>query len=565
MSASTANVAEDVGSSFPHSDSGQVCLPCGAVVSKKITPCDVASLAIRDSTNSTHLTCDHQRRGEDLPDDVPDSVRDRLASYDLVMEVVSGYDGQYYDGDGVLAKKADEKVKLTIDTSYIGHCPEASHPKIHVNSEFDPLQQTEFANPIVKAQLQARPLTTVQGAVPWLYPFWNVFSGGTNLVDIWAESCGVRNSGDVNQELNAAVVIYPSDKYELSFKLPAARRWSGSHKKDWADWTPSGQQLDPQTKNIFTKEKWGAETYSSSSTTTDFGDGLSATDLTIKQQVVPTTTPGLADTGISTVHSGRLLRDDGDLIAANVNELEFERAHKLTPEVSLKKNEHECDISKAFNTLLDLYENIKSAMEALKHLKLTIGWSITFELAICEGSIKAEWGNRLDAKHISDRYTAVEKYYLFDFRLTLFYFKLILKVGVEADAGVFGSMGITLDGSLSLEILLHKVFTNKEEKEEPKPVVAKGKGAISGHVGASCLGYKLVDAKAEVEGGLQFSGTPKISFSESPRVEGKVKRLETTLKYHLIAATGEDPQDVEVPLIEGKELWEGCLPGVTEA
>lgn len=86
-------------------------------------PCDIAALNIVNWNGNVSLTCSRVLRGGywvggSFPLFAPQWVQERLSSYDLVMECLSDYAGQY---GGPPDKK--KTVHLKIGTTYIGTCP----------------------------------------------------------------------------------------------------------------------------------------------------------------------------------------------------------------------------------------------------------------------------------------------------------------------------------------------------------------------------------------------------------------------------------------------------------
>jgi hypothetical protein len=376
------------------------------------------------------------------------------------------------------------------------------------------------------------------------------------VFEVEAASCGVRDSGSVNGTLNAAIVVYPNDTYTLTFSLPSAKQWSGG--------VTGAIGLDSSSTDVSMKSSTLGQTDSSvkvSSSTDKTGDTTSA--LTIKQRISGDGT-GL---GSQVLAQGETVSYSQTVNPDKVSaKLEFDKSVTFTPGIKLKKNGHEIDLSKVINDLLNMYQTIVGAVEEIQKLKPELGWSITFDLKIFEGTIAASWGNRLDPdpEGRGDRYTAVDRYYNFDFNLTLFAFTFTLMVGVDVTVdAVFwkvASIQAKLEGTLKANLALKDSYTNKADpNEDATGLVATGTGTISGTAGVNIMGYYLL-ATAEVEGGVQFTGKLLISCNQSPKVTGKVERLKTVLTYQVGAGKGEAPQPVEIPLYEGAPLWEGVLP-----
>jgi hypothetical protein len=577
-------------------------------------PCDVDLLMMTDFQTGVFVKATAKLADKPVKDAPPHLVDD-LKQFDIVLERAVDYEGMRIAGTSRNAEKPKIKLDLQVGTRIVGSCLHADHPLIKMSpmglTHAEPKADRQWkAVKSDRMQMEGWPSLDKAAAnaghsgVSLFAPLW-VFGANPQSWRVSAESCAIRESGKPLGSLSGLVRIYSHDEYEFSFSFPAAVGFSasksgsvnvkGSHKHDTSTSLSQFGQTVSSTEKSDATNRDGSRSSSSSSSTLENGvlnteGGKAEWDANGKLQSA-TLSSNKQTTGDSKLilvrntnsASGKL--EGGQYTGSGkysqgqyVNE-DFDQESEFRPMISLKKNDRELDVTKFLNNLFNLEAKIKKAITDIKDLVPSVGWKVSLDLKVLEGSITGKWGVQnaedVDSKsgkpiyaYQTDRYVAVRKYYGFEFAVTVFGATLTLMVGVEVKVNaVFwdvGELTIKLEGKLAGEVGLKWSVTNDIPVAAPR-MEATLKGSVCGVCRANAAGYQLVDANAQLDGGLKFTGVPHVGLSESPRIEATLDLLATSVTYW--GVVGKEPPDpVKVNIYEEKPgIWQGNLLGASEA
>jgi hypothetical protein len=576
---------------------GTTCLPCQAAKAKaaaKRTPCDVAVFTLSDSQTKVTLTANGPLAGQPLPPKLPPHLKDALAAYDLVIERAVDYVGRRLEGPSRNAAAAKVKIKLQAKASFVGSCGASEHPLIRMHPlgevNCEPRADKSWtANQTPTLELEGRPYQAAgSGVTDFFSPFW-VFGHDPQSWTVVALACGIRDKGSAVTKLTGLVRAWAHDEYELSYTFPSAigfsaeRKGSVNVKGEWQGSKSASTSLWGQTQwsteTAASTQRDGTRTYSQTDAARNNGV-LSSTSHELKmgangqtQSYSQSTSDKFSASGpFMLVHGSATSKSELSLANGAKDSTEYESSYEVRPAMSLKKNGQEMDITKFLNNLFNLATRIKKAVEDIQKMVPSVGWKVSFELKLLEGSITGKWGIQngedLDPKdgapkyqYTGDRYVAVRKYYGLEFNVVVFGATLTLMVGVEVKVdAVFWTVAelvIKLEGKLAGEAALKWAVTSDQEVQAPK-LEATLKGTVSGVCKANAVGYHLVDASASLSGGLKFTGVPSVSLQAAPRIDGELSLMKTEAVYW--GSVGkEPPEPVKVPLYDEKSLWSGNL------
>ena len=593
-----------LGQGFTTEPPGTVCVPCQAARDAKKAqalrkPCDVSKLEVSDAKTGVTLKTAVRLVALPLAKDVPPHLKDDLKQYDLVLERVADYIGRRIEGTGRNQAEPAEKLVFKAVTAYVGSCDSKSHPLLEMvpigSVECEPKMSKSWkATQTDKFELAGRktePDHTVGG---FLSPFW-VFDRRPQAWEVTAPSCGIRAAGSAVVSLTALVRVYSHDEYELSFSFPSALGFSAERAgslnvKGQHSWQNSnslksfGQTLQSgdQSRSV---NRDGSQSASGSSSSRQNGNLVSTgheleVDKNGQTSAYARATSSQSSSGgaLMLVQNKSSTKSTTSLADGVKDESDFEQEVEIRPALSLKKNGQEMDVTKFLNNLFNLASKIKKAVEDIQKLVPSVGWKVSFELKLLEGSITGKWGlqngDSLDPKdgkpaytYTTARYAAVRKYYGLEFNVVVFGATLTLMVGVEVKVdAVFWTVAelvIKLEGKLAGEVSLKWAVTSDLPTKAPF-LEATLKGTVSGVCKANAVGYHLVDAAAELTGGLKFTGTPVVSLKEAPRIDGELGLMKTEVMY--FGSVGKErPQPVKVPIYDERALWSGNLLGASAA
>lgn len=579
-------------------------------------PCDVASLWIMDRQGGNWLQASKRMTSEPVGPRVPLRVAGDLKQFDLVFERAVDYVGRAIgEGTTQTMDKAKKKLVFQGTGKYVGTCAHKLHPRLQMTPvgqvECEPKQEKVAASKIEPMEIVAR---RAAYSGEWNGFKWNGFSslwifdsGSTQVWVVKAASCGIPIAPPALRELTALVRAHPRDAYEFSFNMPAAFSYSGER---------SGSvYFDPWAKNASLKGRFGNE-HKKSETVKEGGETTLASETSDKRNLGRGTEKNRSDSKYS---DGALLTKEtsekadkdgkvtelkeknttqlseqskGNVVAMRVEgskeetvsakdgyklDEKLELKREIKPAVSLKKNGRVINATTFLNSVLDLKKTFLEAFASIKKIVPSVGWKISTELKILEGSVTIKWGvenpedvDLGDDKPIYDytgsRYVAVRDYWSVDIKCVTIGASLTLMVGVEVEVNVIfwdvGELVIKLEGKLSGEEALEWKCTSDVPVAAPT-LQYVFEGAVSGVCKANMVGQHLIDASASLTGGFQVTATPHVSFEHAPSVEGKLERLDTEVVYW--GACGkEKPDPVKVTLFDKKKIWEGDLLGKTE-
>jgi hypothetical protein len=506
----------------------------------------------------------------------PEHLKASLRSYDLVLELLSDYQTES-------PEPIDKKVVLNIETSPIGTCPQREH----LRTTFKPLNSyddspaewiNQSATPVNLLAISSK-VDKAGGPKRWLSPFWIFGEDYVKQIEVAGESCGVRAQGDPNKRLAALIRIYRNDVYSLSFKVPSFKEFT---RKREGSVNAKGDHIVSTNSSTKTFGRTTAE--QSSSTTTNLRKGSEFNTTVVGGRDGSGYTKleesagrnawedYLAAKETYTEHGGNpFMSKDVSLTHSDSTqgkeELIFDvKPQEIQPNISLKRNTHEVNFTKAVNDIVNLQQRLVKAWNDIQNWVPKIGWSATVDLSILTGTISGSWGHRL-AKESDPRFIAVDPFYDISFDLSILSYKLAVMFGVDFSIPAlldwFGDsklleIVLKAEGSISGDVKVSDTLQNFD-----KNVTAlKGTSTvdISVHGRVSALGY-YYDAKGGVEGGITFEGQFAASFDSPPTAEGEFFFIETCVYAKFVdGKRGRKTTMWKQTLFKRKTIWQGTLP-----
>lgn len=574
---------------------GKVCVACEAAKKAKRTPCDVTQLVLENlGKGGVNLRAQAVLRGQPLAANVPPHVRDDLGSHDLVFERALDYAGRSDSDTGRSAKAPTVKLELRLGASFSGGCGAAEHPLIEmqalgpVDNEPKTKKSWKATQSEVLPILGRAALAAGNDVANLFAPLW-VFGGEPQLWRVQALGCGIRDKGSAFTRLNALVRAYSRDEYELTYTFPAAFGFTGERKGS------VNLQGERQQGGSWTSSAWGQTQQSnewSRSRKNDGSSSFSGTESALSNGALSSRSNELVmgrdgqsqsysqsnsvrqSSGNALVlrHTTSGTKTEMSLADGVKDSAQSEQAIELRPGMTIKKNGRELDVSKFLNNLLNLAAKIKKAVEDIQKLVPSVGWKVSLDLKLLEGSITGRWGvqNAEDFKasdgtlklaYSGERYVAVRKYYGLDFNVVVFGATITGTVGVEVKVdAVFWTVAelvVKLELKLAGETAL-KWKVSSDVELAPPTLEATLKGTIGGVVKANVVGVHLVDAAASATGGFRFVGVPQVSLDAAPRIDSELSMIETEATYWGTVGK-EPPQPVKVKIYDEQKLWSGNL------
>ena len=568
-------------------------------------PCDVALLWIMDGESGNCLQASRRLTSDPIGPKVPVRLAGDLKQFDLVMERAVDYVGRSV-GEGSKQTMAKPKKKMVFQATgkYVGTCAHTLHPMLTMSpvgaEACEPKAELISSSKIAPVEIVG-PRSSTATAHEWLGfdPLWVFGAGNTQVWVVKAPSCGIPVAPPALHELSALVRAYPRDAYEFSFSLPAAYAYAGersgainlatwqrehktSHSYKVAGQTTEASESSDKVNRDGSTEKSRSETkVESGYLVTKENSEKAQKDGKLTEMVEKTSTEEVPTKfnlyAKKLVGSNTVKVTDQNLPGDGKPKLDLGYKDELTAAVSLKKNGRELDATKLLNMALNVRTTFAQALESIKNMVPSVGWKITADIKVLEGSITINWGvqNPEDIdpdevkpryEYVASRYVAVRNFWSVDISCVVIGATLTLMVGVEVKVSVWfwevAELIVKLEGKLSGEQALKWKCTS-DVPVDPPALEYAFKGSISGVCKANAVGRHLIDASATLSGGFQVTVTPHVSFERPFSLEGGIQRLDTEVVYW--GACGkEKPDPVKVPLYDKKTIWEGDLMGKTE-
>ncbi|APR86606.1 Hypothetical protein A7982_11955 [Minicystis rosea] len=547
---------------------------------KKVKPCDVQKLIVKDDKTSRKLQTTKKLVLEKVPPGTPKWLIEPLGRYDLVLELIADY--QTSSADPI-----EKDILLHVQSYFTGNCQCGQHPLVKMEPirGADRSEAHEWKNSMPPAQKYLARSYFLDSHFEgfFLAPFWSFDS--VKQIVVSANSCGIRPGGQgmPNATLTCLVNIYRNDVYSLTLKIPSFKTLSKSRSAT-ANW-----KGDVVKKSDSSTSTWGRTTSESSTTRTTNGSAhTDHTKTTVGgktasgQYTVLSETVGtkggqvfLEESEKTTQRSSGIVRGGrtstrSDSTEKGKKETLLERdPPEIVPVISFKRNGQELNFTEFVNNILGLYKTLKDAWEELQGWVPEIGWSAKFSLDLFEGSIEGKWGNKYaEAPPPSPRYLAIRSFYEINLAITIFNLKLEVAFGVNIQSpGVLDKLLTVKAWELILQAkgtITSKASISKAIKSSESPTWAKitSDNSIDLMVQArATVAGITADARAGVTGGIAFEGELHCSFKESLHIEGTFKMKKLTLyAQYTNPITGRSGK-AEKNVFEEKVLWKGNLPG----
>ncbi|CAO3457565.1 hypothetical protein [Azospirillum argentinense] len=550
-------------------------------------PCNLTTLRVTDDTSQKTVRCIAPMTGFKPDPDAPRHVRDRLAVYDLVLEVLA-------DPQTHTAKPPDTPAVLVISYKYEGNCPHGEHALLtYTGSAKEDIAESRSWR--MQTPTPVKVYAHGLGAGIWLAPYWHFGTSVKEMV-VTAQSCGVTGNGRPAPALNCLVRVYDKDTYVLSFSIPSFKRWNYGYKTERFLGTGTSSTSSSYTNSTFGNIKSQIQNSSSSSSTTN-KDGFKNISNTSSTSTIKgdNYTSNSQKSGIEngqiynewkdetgTVKGGLIYQtkdvtttsgssDTGKITTTPSHELE------VTPVLSLKRNGVEVDGTKILNTLIkaatDFHENVVKPLQEINSWMPKVGFTFDIDVAVMKGIINCTWGNRHPANApTGGRWVAVESY--FSLTVDLLVLGLDLKLGFGVDITSPALLDffaaeklyeIVLMISLTLQMAATVKATVSERStstNSPSPVRITGSAApelaVTGKV--SLFGTRLVEVKLGITGQVSFEGELSVSLKEHMKITGEAKRAVTKVSCYFISKDKSRTELLDKVIYPEASLWKGTMP-----
>lgn len=543
--------------------------------------CDVASLTVTLGADreSRTLSCNRPLRFDPPPQAAPERIRGDLTRYDLVFEMV----GEYPDPDtGELPEKP---LELSGNASYAGSCPKALHALIVLDA-------LDFAKPSESRMWQsyAFPKIEIHAADPtlsesssWLDRYWR-FTANAKVLAVTATSCGVRRPQAANHSLNCLVRVVPKDAYTLKITAPAVRRYQGSREKS-RDIFGTQKEARSRTTEAFGKttsgtsveiernERWGT----SKEANTRWSPAEDGSILKVVETSASEERGGFRDskTTEASQHSGTVVEKTKAKGFTRIDDFHYSDdepeeglrttvSHELRPGIVLSRNGRELDVTRLINGLFKLSQLLKEAFEAIQQIVPKIGYSASFEIALLEGSLQIDWGNR-SGKPGDDRFTFVEEFYRGTLALSVIRWEASAMVGIETKLENWIGTRPLFELTAKVEIAFTgdaRLEASFESGREFKPTKYEGESSLTGLARFRAqAGGRQIGGELGVKGAFVVAGEFKVSFSQAPTVSAEVKRRKTIAWITIDPARPTRVANrAEIEIWQERTLWQGAVP-----
>ena len=378
-------------------------------------PCDVASLWIMDAQSGNWLQATRPMTSDSVGAKVPVRVAGDLKQFDLVMERAVDYVGRSI-GEGTKQTMATPKKKMVFQATgkYVGTCAHTLHPMLTMSPVGEVACEPQ-AEKIAGAKIEpldiVGPRSPTATAQEWLgfEPLWVFGAGNTQVWVVKAPSCGIPVAPPALRELTALVRAYPRDVYEFSLKLPAMFSYAGErsgsiHLKNLQHEHKSSDTLKVAGQTV-SAEKTSDKVNRDGSTEkshsqTELKDGYLVTRENLEKakkdgkltELGEKTSAEEVSTAFNLytrklVSSNTVKVTDQNLPGDGKPKLDLGYKDELTAAVSLKKNGRELDATKFLNMALNVRTTFAQALESIKNMVPSIGWKITADIKVLEGSL----------------------------------------------------------------------------------------------------------------------------------------------------------------------------------
>lgn len=500
----------------------QTCPYKDKAAKNKDKPCDVETLSIVGGTRSVKTDSPRYRRPKPAPPKLPTDKAELMKSYDLVLEIIAmprltaaatkSKDGEDFHGDGV---------PLTITESHFGACPDKKHSKITVTPVGMGIGDPE------------QTVTVVQSKLP-PYKVWGKAlvqdaSDSASLMDVWpfretlvknvtvcTESCGVRLAGAVKNSFLGLVRVYRKEEWELKIGMPTLLVAKRSLDKNMVmDETTKESSTEVAgvtfSKNKTVTDEKGVKSKETSTYDVEKGKLKETTKERGERKEVKT-----ADVDVGAFHktvTTKVPKEKGEGKGKKTV-----TTHTIDLPVTLSRNGKEFGITRLINDILKLASQAKETLNAALEIVPKVGFSMSLDVGVCEGSISGKWGYRPDVRLDSDEYKWVMPYLDLEIDVTFLRiaFSVMFGIDVKSPSALWVEEGylvsIVLKVQLSLTVTAglkasaHLAGAPDESKEDDEaPINGKGQGVFEGTAALTLLGESVkavagTDIEVEVKG-----------------------------------------------------------------
>lgn len=491
------------------------------------------------------------------PKAVPEDVRELLATYDMVIDVVAGFRDKdnaqktidnsksfedMTEDERVTASEASEgAVRLSASSTYHTGCTRRMHPRMRLmgmpTPEELPKELVKRAMKLPSQRFHAMPMDldmfNHKKGLDVLFQFFRYLFGspGAKQLIVTAQSCGSRppGEGNPNLTLSALVRIYRKDKWAVKVGLPAL----GVGKYEETKYS-SGQNKGHSTETS-AKATLGHDSEATKTTTYEGPKGTSTT----------TTTTSVQD-GVSTKDTRKDgTREDGTAYGSHALEITDQDLVKDPGfSVIIERNGKKCDLTALVTLAKEIAEDIKNwrkvVEDTLKALKAgpQIGWKLSLTLSFLEGSLKVEWEPET-GEPIEGRYWPRTNKWSVDVDLMLLNLAVEVSFGIELRiwkiAEFVAKVYFKASGKLSTKF---NCTSGKDEHGAKRQVELLIKGELGLTAEVSVVGLSLVDLGASVEAGIKVVSTLGLSQEKGLYFEMRGDLTEAVAKAHVYIAFG---------------------------
>lgn len=529
--------------------------PCALCVLK---PCDVQEIVIfanvhGDKPKMRKLATTKVLRSGPSPKGVSASAASALKVADLVIDVVASYPSPK-------DPKPVEKVAVQCNATYMGKCSLQVHPLVTMTATSPAIdgsnsEQTFKSLPTTPEEYYAKStnldFNPSGGKIGVLFELIASMWPGHDVTQVFflAQGCGVWPAGYTNPpnvQLWGLIRIFRKDKWSISLSIPPLGKYEyeKSKTKNFA----TGEVESSKS----TSKKWGNEQSKTTATTTTSKDGNVVTKKSGENWKGSSgekysNEKGQTNDGAPTYHSKEQSTSGPGLEVASAGGHLFqwllpEEIKKPTGvKLVVKRNGKEIEILETVKKVIEAIKNIaeivKTALDAIKRIP-QFGWKITLSIAVLEGSLEGEWGPIMTDKVIEQRYLPVETYFSLIIKFKLFEISLDLSFGFDADIGLGTKFILKAGLTCSLNVPLEANIVNTHE---PITIALKPEATFrfNAKLEVSVLGWSLINAQANLDGGLSAEGKVVFDPTSGPKLSGELKRKKIVFSASFKRAGGD--------------------------
>lgn len=530
-------------------------------------PCDVDKLTLEVEVGEVKkkLEAKKIRRYDKVTDVKNAQVLQLLTRYDLIIDVLAEYPSRE---NGAPKGKA----KILARSEYHGRkCATQTHPLMimHPGSDVPELGPAgitvkaaqvgpkEFYAQTWKADFgfASKGLGALFEIIKSFWPF-----ASPKLVEVRAESCGIRARGDGQQQrrnLSGLVRIYRKDKYTVAIKLPPLGSYS-HERSGKVTGKPSYETKSEYSAGFgyargetTTKTGQGSYEYGTTrwrgtqGTSTEVGhevkDGKTTSTLTQRQHGSTGSKATNEDGKISVEVEKELQKQGPVAIVIKRNDRDFEKELFGTEKKSLK--------DMLVDGLIKGVETIAKGIETFNKVP-QLGWKFEFSISFFAGTISVDvFRKELPAPKADGRYYGLGYKVAGKINMEVISLEASLSFGVDVKALGTGLVA-KIEGKITLKVEVEASF----EVDEGKPKAEVGltpeasfKGTATAQ--ASVFGWSILDAKVSAKVAITMDdGKIEIEDHKGLTLKGTLKRKKVELTGHIKGPGMRLPKAIDPPI-----------------